>query len=445
MNRFEELQAFGMTGGHNRSSSRSRGGRMSSSRSPRPSSSDRPGDDDVDDTTPPLPFGHRDTSRRKDIKTEIKILKSVGAIHNNDGHDFSQDQSAEKDSSTASAAAASTLFPRPSKYIPEIALMGRSNVGKSTLLNALLHGEVRPEPEEDLDNNIRHRRQRHTTNRKTTQTAKLPPGIKAVTSSRPGETRQITFYQLSSRQRRQKGHDNDGSNLEAFAPSDSEDCKDEKDNPGTATNNRKQQSTTSPISLMLVDLPGYGFAYGTGSGGSVSGKGTRGDDAGYYSSHDWQIPLIERFLLERVLPREIYGGGSSLSSPSSSLKRILLLLDARHGMKKSDVDFLNSLQDKIYCAASSDGGGNNRGKQHTIKKKVELPPIQIVLTKCDLVPQADLARRAVLVRCQLSEILRREAGSLPVMMVSAQMRGQAGLLELQRELAALVVHNNRKG
>lgn len=84
------------------------------------------------------------------------------------------------------------------------------------------------------------------------------------------------------------------------------------------------------------------------------------------------------------------------------------------------------------------------------KKKRKIPPIQLILTKCDLVPRDDLARRVVLVRQQLSETLRRETSSLPVLLVSAragvgfnnirkgQYRAKGGVLELQKELASLV-------
>ena len=61
----------------------------------------------------------------------------------------------------------------------------------------------------------------------------------------------------------------------------------------------------------------------------------------------------------------------------------------------------------------------------------------MVLTKCDLVSQKDLARRVELVRRELSDCLRREPSSLPIMMVSARNQGQEGVLELQKELAAL--------
>ena len=51
---------------------------------------------------------------------------------------------------------------------------------------------------------------------------------------------------------------------------------------------------------------------------------------------------------------------------------------------------------------------------------MELPTIKFVLTKCDLCIQDDLARRVVQVREQLSDILRREPSSLPVMLVNAK-------------------------
>ena len=81
-------------------------------------------------------------------------------------------------------------------------------------------------------------------------------------------------------------------------------------------------------------------------------------------------------------------------------------------------------------------------------RRQKLPPIQIVLTKCDLVKQQDLARRVVQVKQELSDAFRREPSSLPVMLVSAkagvgfnnvrQERARGGVLELQKEVAALV-------
>ena len=51
---------------------------------------------------------------------------------------------------------------------------------------------------------------------------------------------------------------------------------------------------------------------------------------------------------------------------------------------------------------------------------MELIPIQVVLAKCDLCIQDDLAWRVVKIREQLYEILRRETSSLPLMLVSAK-------------------------
>ena len=100
--------------------------------------------------------------------------------------------------------------------------------------------------------------------------------------------------------------------------------------------------------------------------------------------------------------------------------------DFRMQLKKADSDFLESLQ-----AAQ---------RRNNIKS---LPPLQVVLTKCDLVSQPDLARRMVQTRQQLSVQLQREPSRLPEMLVSsltkknASSQVGAGILELQRELAAL--------
>ena len=153
-----------------------------------------------------------------------------------------------------------------------------------------------------------------------------------------------------------------------------------------------------PRILRLADLPGYGFAFAS-------------DDA----ARSYQATM-SRYLLHR----------------GQSLKRLLLLVDARHGMKKADFDFLDSLQEQVRVPVGQD--------ESLIASK--MPPIQLVLTKCDLVEQADLARRIVQARDQLSECLIRETSRLPIMLVSARagpgQRPYGGILELQKELAALV-------
>ncbi len=146
----------------------------------------------------------------------------------------------------------------PRDSLPEVAFAGRSNVGKSSLINAL-------------------------TGRKTL----------ARTSNTPGRTRQINFFDLGGR-------------------------------------------------LMLVDLPGYGYARAPKSEIRVWTK------------------LIEDYLKGRV-----------------GLRRLCLLIDGRHGLKPVD-DELMTLLDTAAV------------------------PYRIVLTKCDKVRAAELAQHEEGVRKALS-------------------------------------------
>lgn len=122
----------------------------------------------------------------------------------------------------------------PDEALDEIAFAGRSNVGKSSLINALV-------------------------------------GRKALarTSNTPGRTREINFFRLG----------------------------------------------TPPAALLLVDLPGYGYA-----------KVSRRD------SNAW-TRLVRSYLRGR--PR---------------LRRVLLLVDARHGLKDSDREILRLLDDSAVSS-----------------------------------------------------------------------------------------------
>jgi GTP-binding protein len=123
-------------------------------------------------------------------------------------------------------AGASEIAGLPRETLPEVAFAGRSNVGKSTLINAL-------------------------TGRRTL----------ARTSHTPGRTRQINFFDLDGR-------------------------------------------------LMLVDLPGYGYA-----------------EASKTEVRRW-TDLLRRYLQTRA-----------------ALQRVCLLIDARHGIKEVDGPVMHVLDD----------------------------------------------------------------------------------------------------
>lgn len=159
------------------------------------------------------------------------------------------------------------------------------------MLNALLYGnyysQQDQQQQQDDDDDKQKQQLFRKQRRPTARTAKLPKGLKAITSSKPGETRSLNFYQLS-----------------AFVT-----------------------ETTQKISLLLVDLPGYGFAYATPD-----------------KMEGWK-KTMQDYVLHRGKP----------------LKRILFLIDARHGMKQADFEFMESLQ-----IALLQGGGDTE----TATKKV---------------------------------------------------------------------------
>lgn len=181
-----------------------------------------------------------------------------------------------------------TLDALPTPDRPEIAFAGRSNVGKSSLVNAL-------------------------TGRKTL----------ARTSNTPGRTRELNFFSLTS-------------------------------------------------GLYLVDLPGYGYA-------KVERE----------LSKRW-VELLKSYLQGRV-----------------TLRRVMILVDSRHGLKPSDLEMM----DMLDVAAVS---------------------YQIVLTKTDKL-KADKRED---IRAKVAKaIVRRPAAFPTVLMTSSQKKW--GIDDLRAELASL--------
>ncbi|MEL0106702.1 MAG: ribosome biogenesis GTP-binding protein YihA/YsxC [Rhodospirillales bacterium] len=176
----------------------------------------------------------------------------------------------------------------PDFHLPEVAFAGRSNVGKSSLLNAL-------------------------TNRKTL----------ARTSNTPGRTREINFFDLNGK-------------------------------------------------LMLVDLPGYGYAR-----------------ASKQLVRQW-TGLVYDYLKGR-----------------SVLRRTILLIDARHGIKDSDLKVMGLL--------------DTAGVSY-----------QAVLTKTDKITAAKLDN----VLAKTTETLRAHTAAHPNILPTSSKSG-AGIPELRAALAAL--------
>eukprot|EP00601_Ochromonadales_sp_CCMP2298_P026326 CAMPEP_0173278520 /NCGR_PEP_ID=MMETSP1143-20121109/4661_1 /TAXON_ID=483371 /ORGANISM="non described non described, Strain CCMP2298" /LENGTH=528 /DNA_ID=CAMNT_0014215691 /DNA_START=67 /DNA_END=1651 /DNA_ORIENTATION=- len=277
-------------------------------------------------------------------------------------------------------------------FAPEVALVGRSNVGKSTLLNALV----------GFDNSYVQ---------------------KAVVSDKPGETRKLTFFQLGSRvvqpeedpTKEVKGVEKVEEKARGFGMI-------QVQAGGPAGPKVEQTKTLRAPALLLVDMPGFGFAFM--------------NDEDKLRCHKLTMDYL-----------------TSNATRNRALKRVVLLLDGRHGIKAADVQFMQELLRYLVTGGESlksmienEGKGEVEGADAlaslTGKEIKQLSQqlgwkLQIVLTKCDLVDRNELCRRIDQVTLEVSEKLPALYHSmLPVVALSAMKR--RGLITLQKELAAMV-------
>lgn len=284
------------------------------------------------------------------IKEKSRALSSPSTLNSTIPYPFTD---------TGRALYEAKIFPElraKSGLIPEVAIIGRSNVGKSTLVNTLL----------GFDNSYLQ---------------------KAIVSPKPGTTNQLHFYGLG------KVNIVREPSLATTLQLESRTLRNSSD--------KKRQSTRSgkmPPSLVVVDMPGYGFAF---------------------------LNDEDRIRCETLSYEYLVGRGPSL-------KRVVLLLDARHGFKQVDKLFFQGLfrfRDEYDRKRLTEAS-------NTEKPKTKLRwHLQVVLTKCDLIERTELARRMKLVRDEISEALPGLNTSLAVIPVSG--KEVKGVAQLQRELASL--------
>jgi len=142
----------------------------------------------------------------------------------------------------------------------------------------------------------------------------------------------------------------------------------------------------------LIDMPGYGFAFV--------------DDA---ERKQWR-ELVGTWAIVDDLPLILVIQMETYITKRKTLKRVYVVLDARHGVKVADVDFFKMLNSKQV-------------------------KFQVVLTKCDLLVLPNLAKRIVTVEDHIKQL--RNAVK-DVVVVSS--KTDAGINQFRKEMLFLMGH-----
>lgn len=198
----------------------------------------------------------------------------------------------------------------------EVAFAGRSNVGKSSLINAILGQD----------------------------------GL-ARTSNTPGRTQELNF----------------------FVPS----AKVEKSPKGVKPSASKKLPPDTEAGITLVDMPGYGYA---------------------------QAPIDHVENWTQLVFDYLRGRGN--------LRRVYVLIDARHGLKPNDFEVLDLLDQTAVS-------------------------YQIVLTKADKLGKTEQAAALQTVISGIGEAIRRRPAAHPVILATSSQKGW-GIEAMQTEIAAFL-------
>eukprot|EP01038_Epipyxis_sp_PR26KG_P005127 gene5127-7143_t len=258
--------------------------------------------------------------------------------------------------------------------VPEVAIIGRSNVGKSSILNALL---------EYNSSYIQ----------------------KATVTNKPGETKQINFYKVGTVRVPISEMKIDVNTLALDTM-----------NQTKYTKHGKTLDHTTRPGLVIADMPGYGFAF------MNENDKTRCDQ------------LCNYYLNESSFP---YPDDDIKKPKRSALKRVLLLLDARHGIKQADIQYFQSLfEGGINDVPVSNINNSNKSQKGKFLVSWKL---QIVLTKCDLLERNELCRRMVIIQKAMEDALLPYVPRDKILpMIPTSSKENKGILLLQKELAALL-------